>query len=125
MSSRGIYSDLVTKRISAAEWAQSQRDGLSEKEFQAQVVSLARTLGWMTYHTFNSQRSNPGFPDLVMVRGERVVFAELKSEKGRVSEAQKEWLAALNVLADVPGSPVKVWMWRPSDWDDIVQTLAR
>lgn len=114
----------MTRRMSAAEWAQSQREGLSEKEFQAQVLSLARIGRWRVYHTFDSRRSEPGFPDLVLVRGERMIFAELKTEKGRVSAAQKGWLTALGVVADWPGSPLEVELWRPSDWDDIVRTLT-
>ena len=57
---------------------------LSEKEFQHQVCQLARLCGWRIYHVHFSQRSEPGFPDLVLVR-ERVVYAELKSETGEVT----------------------------------------
>ena len=48
------------------------------------VVDLARTLGWRVYHTYDSRRSQPGFPDLVLVR-ERILFLELKSETGKLS----------------------------------------
>jgi len=65
---------------------------LSEKEWQAQVVGLAKQLGWRgAYHTFDSRRSTSGFPDLVLVR-ERVVYIELKSEAGKVSPSQRRWL---------------------------------
>jgi len=67
----------------------------TEKEWQAQVVALARTLGWHgLYHVFDSRRSASGFPDLVLVR-ERVVYVELKSETGKVSPAQKQWIGWL------------------------------
>ena len=99
---------------------------MSEREFQdGHVVPLAVSCGWIYYHTHDSRRSPGGFPDLVLVRGGKLIFAELKSEKGRVSAAQKVWLAALKVVADLPGSPVEVWLWRPSDWHDIVRRLSR
>jgi hypothetical protein len=66
-----------------------------EKEHQAHVVQVARTLGWnLVYHTHDSRRSAHGFPDLVLVR-ERAVFVELKREKGRLKPEQAVWLRGL------------------------------
>lgn len=39
-----------------------------ERDFQAAVMELARLLGWRVYHTWDSRKSEPGFPDLVLVR---------------------------------------------------------
>ncbi|MGH2878933.1 MAG: VRR-NUC domain-containing protein [Solirubrobacteraceae bacterium] len=91
----------------------------TEKQFQTAVVEYAELNGWLVYHTYDSRRSNPGFPDLVMARGYRLVFAELKSEKGRESRAQTEWLDALGRATP------EVWLWRPSDWPEIEGVLAR
>ena len=55
-----------------------------------------------------------------MTRGGRVLFVELKTESGRVSEEQRGWLEA---LASCPGLECHVW--RPSDWDEIERTLRR
>lgn len=96
------------------------RGATSERDFQAMVVEIAQLLGWTTYHTFDSRRSDAGFPDLVLVRGDRLVFAELKSATGRVSAAQAAWLDQLRV---VPG--VEVFLWRPADWPTIEATLSR
>lgn len=82
------------------------------------VTQLARLHGWLVYHTYDSQRSEPGFPDLTMVRGGRVVFRELKREKGRVSPHQKVWLEALATA----GADAAVW--RPSDWEEIERCLT-
>jgi len=92
----------------------------SEKEFQGQVLRLARLCGWRVYHTFDSRRSAPGFPDLVMARPPVVMFAELKTETGRVRPEQRDWLEALR------GSEgVEVRLWRPSDWPEIEEALKR
>lgn len=83
---------------------------MSEAQLQAAVIECARALGWAVYHTHDSRRSEAGFPDLCMVRGNRLLFAELKSASGRVSDAQEGWLLALIET----GADVEVWY--PSDW---------
>jgi len=93
---------------------------LSEKHFQAQVVELARLSGWLCYHTHDSRRSVAGFPDLVMVRAPRVVFAELKSQAGRIRPGQGQWLEALG-----GSESVEARLWRPSDWPEIEEALRR
>lgn len=71
-----------------------------EKQLEQQIVGtktnpgLARILGWKAYHTLRSQGSEPGYPDWTLIR-ERVVWLELKTEKGVVSDRQVEWLRAL------------------------------
>ncbi|MEW6583441.1 MAG: VRR-NUC domain-containing protein, partial [Actinomycetota bacterium] len=58
------------------------RLALSEAAFQDQVVDLARLRGWLVYHTFDSRHSAAGFPDLILARGDRLVAAELKTQRG-------------------------------------------
>ena len=71
----------------------------SERQLQDHIVGTARALGWMVYHTHDSRRSEPGYPDLHLVHPVRglSLFRELKSTKGRISPAQKEWAHALRV----------------------------
>jgi len=90
---------------------------MTEREFQVHVTTVAEQLGWWTYHTHDSRRSEPGFPDLTLVRGTRLVFAELKREGGRVTPAQRR----VHVLLEGAGHLVRVW--RPSDWPIVVATL--
>jgi hypothetical protein len=52
-----------------------------------------------------------GFPDLVLVRDGRLLFVELKAERGKASPEQGEWLEA---LSGVHG--IEVCLWRPADW---------
>lgn len=101
----------------------------TEKDFQAAVIQYAKLQGFLVYHTHDSRRSEPGFPDLCMVRDGRLVFAELKTEKGRVSDAQMEWMSALakvsGVVTATSRNPVEVHLWKPSNWKLIEATLAR
>lgn len=93
----------------------------SEAVFQSHVTTFAKQLGWMVYHTHNSQRSEAGFPDLVMVRDERVVVAELKKVTGKVTPDQQKWLDAFRRIEHLRES---VFVWRPTDWPEIEATLG-
>lgn len=94
------------------------RGAITENELQGFVTTLARLHGWLVYHTYDSRRSEAGFPDLTMVRKDRVIFAELKSERGKVTQAQQTWLDALT-----GSGTVEVYVWRPSDLDDLEEVL--
>lgn len=91
---------------------------LTEKQFQAQVVALAKLCGWKCYHTHNSRHSAPGFPDLVLARRGQIVMAELKVGKNKPSAAQRDWLAELALC------PVIARLWYPEDWKEIEAILT-
>lgn len=91
---------------------------LTEKEWMSQVVHLARSLGWATYHPLISMRSQPGFPDLVMAK-DRVIFVELKTDKGKLSEHQERWREHLQ------NAGAEYHLWRPDDAPLVLQTLRR
>ncbi|RAX51284.1 VRR-NUC domain-containing protein [Arthrobacter sp. AQ5-05] len=83
-----------------------------EKPFQTRVIQLAKFHGFeLVYHTWNSQRSAPGFPDLVMVssRDKRILYRELKRTVGKVTPDQQAWLDALTACGQDAG------VWRPAD----------
>ncbi len=90
----------------------------TEKQFQAQVVGLARLCGWRVYHTHDSRRSEPGFPDLVLLKGVRAVVAELKVGRNTTTAEQREWLAAWRAAG------VETYEWRPADWPAIERLLT-
>ncbi len=105
-----------------------------EKEFQSQVIRYAELMGWQVFHDratnaprackhckrrLDIPRNDPGFPDLVMVRRPRVVFAELKSQRGLLTIAQRDW------LTDLRASGQEAYLWRPSDWREIERVLGR
>ena len=89
---------------------------ITEKEFQSRVVKFARLLNWAVYHTYDSRRSAPGFPDLVLVK-DRVLYRELKTEKGKLTDHQKVWAASLH------GAGADYSVWRPSQLKAIYAEL--
>ncbi len=113
----------------------------SEKQFQTAVIELAERLGWKAAHFNDSRREivnrksgerrlvgdkdARGFPDLVLLRDDRLVFAELKSDRGRLSQAQLDWIVRLERVESIPSSCVSVFVWKPPDWPWIETVLAR
>jgi hypothetical protein len=93
---------------------------ISEKAFQAQVLQLAQACGWKYYHPYDSRRSVAGYPDITLVRANRLLLVELKTERGRMSSAQQSWREAL-----LATGKVEYYLWRPRDWNEIVDVLAR
>ena len=87
---------------------------MTEKQFQSRVENMFRTLGFKVYHTYRSTRSEPGFPDLIMVLGRLQIVAELKRDGEQPTDDQIEWL---NAFSQIPGT--WVFLWRPSDMTGI------
>ena len=68
-----------------------------EREVQAAVKKLFRQIGAKVWDTSQTRRSHvtPGLLDLfVIVPGKKAFFFETKTPDGRVSAAQKDFLAA-------------------------------
>lgn len=102
---------------------------LSEAQFQRNVIQVAKLYGWLVDHT-PPMRSHSGDiytggltgkTDLVLFsqRGKGIIFAELKTETGRMSTAQC-WFKD---VIDMNGG--EHYVWRPSDMDAIVERLSR
>ena len=94
---------------------------VSEREFQQQFIALASLLGWtLRYHTYDSRRSREGFPDWVLVnrRLARVLFVELKTDTGKLTPKQAEWIATLKECGQ------EAYCLRPRDWP-MIQELLR
>jgi len=100
---------------------------ISEKVFTAQIIRMAQMFGWMTAHfrpgkqgsryVTAVQGDGVGFPDLVLIKPGRVIFSELKSEKGRLTPGQSHWLD----VAKAAG--VEAYVWRPSMINEIERQL--
>jgi len=68
---------------------------VSEKDFMAAVRQLAELFGWKVFHPLRMRGSSPGWPDLVLCRGRRLIFRELKTGRGKLTTDQRAWIAAL------------------------------
>jgi hypothetical protein len=90
---------------------------LSERQFMAEVQKYAKVMGWRWYHTYRSERSEAGFPDLVLIRRPRVVFAEIKAQRTPVTDAQRAWLEELRACGQ------EAYLWRPSDIEKLARIL--
>lgn len=90
---------------------------LTEEAFQQRILDYCRLRGLLAYHTHDSRRSVAGFPDLVIVGGDRILYRELKTNGGKLSADQEKWLVRLKAA----GGDASVW--RPHQWDLIVSIL--
>jgi hypothetical protein len=99
-----------------------RRPALSEAAFRKQVTDLATLCGWLVYYVPDSRRvTSAGYPDLTLVKykggNKRVIFAELKTDAGRVRPEQAVWVSALNAAGQT------AVIWRPKLWDAIKREL--
>jgi RecB family endonuclease NucS len=86
---------------------------MKERELQENVITCARLMGYtLIYHTWSSVHSPGGFPDLVLCKpsDKRIIYIELKSEKGKLTASQVEWLEGLHACGQ------ETYLFRPSDW---------
>lgn len=93
---------------------------MTEAELQRGVIELARVLGWrvahfrpaLTEHGYRTavQGDGRGFPDLVLVKPPRLMFVELKADRGSFGPDQAAWLGELELTA------AEVYVWRPAMW---------
>ena len=95
---------------------------ISELKFQDTIFEYVALRGWRCYHVTNvkGRLRGPGavgFPDLVLLRPPRLIFAELKNEVRGITAEQFLWLEALQK------TEAEVYLWRPSDWPEIEEIL--
>lgn len=99
---------------------------IAEKDMQDAIRMAALRNGWMFFHTHDSRRSDAGYPDCICVKAGRILFFELKAQKGRVSPQQRRWIAA---LSDVPMVLAAIVRPVPKDgelsFDDALEELTR
>ena len=115
-------------------------DDVSEREFLATIIDIAHMTGWLVSHqrpawTEKGYRTaiqgDAGFVDLVLLRDRHLIFAELKSSKGKLTADQVHWnvmLCDLSIWAcrterDETYFPVRYYTWRPQDIEKIKAVL--
>jgi hypothetical protein len=97
---------------------------LTEKEWDQQLfdrkTGLATMLGWNTWHVLRPKGSPAGLPDRLCWR-DRIIYVELKREKGKLSDAQ---VRVLTALARAGG---ETYVWFPADLEaarDVLQARS-
>jgi hypothetical protein len=94
-------------------------EGCSEGTFQDHLRMLALWGGWKYYHTRDSRKSDPDFPDTVCARAvAQLVVIECKVEGREATPGQLEWI---RLFAMIPG--VKAGVFYPGDWPQLVEVL--
>lgn len=99
---------------------------MTENELLTGVLDVCRLLGWRTIHlrparsatSWRTAVHGVGFPDVLAVRGSRIVAAELKVGRKQLTAEQGRW------LTDLAAAGADCHVWRETDYPDgIVEAL--
>lgn len=100
----------------------------NERELTDLVIDLCDELGWRCIHIRPAQTEKgwrtpvqgdgKGWPDIVAVRGIRMVVAELKHGRNKPTPEQELWLEAFRQVG------AEVFVWQTGDEDAIREVLA-
>jgi len=92
---------------------------VTEKDLREWVRDLCKLFGWKFLFTWTSIHSPKGMLDLFLINAEqkRVIFAELKTEKGKLTPEQQE------TFDDLKACGQEVYVWRPGDIEGIAEIL--
>lgn len=120
-------------RMSAAAFARLNAAKQNEHDFTNAVLAMAKLRGWKRMHVRPGRvirdgkekyetpfkADGKGWPDLFLIhRGTgRIVVAELKSEKGKPTPEQVDWLELFKRAG------VYAAIWTPLMWDEIDRVL--
>lgn len=92
---------------------------IDEASFQRLITDLAEWCGWHWTFNADSRRTQAGVPDLLLIREQRLVWREIKAERGKLRPAQLAFGQRLLRAGQDWG------VWRPSHWaTEIVPTLT-
>lgn len=84
----------------------------TERELSGWIVDLARKLGYLVHRdpTWRATATDAGYPDLTLIGHGRIVFAELKTEHGKLTDMQQDW------RCEIGETKAEYFTWRPSHW---------
>jgi hypothetical protein len=95
-----------------------EEPSMPENNFQAKVRKEALANGRLYYHTHDSRRSDPDFPDTVIAWPGNLFFWELKVGKNKPTQGQLNWVSILNTVSGVHAA-----VYYPSDWPKMLEIL--
>ena len=103
---------------------------ISEADFQDMISDLAHLCGYKVAHFRKARKKDgswitpvsadgKGWPDLILCNDKRksVIVTEIKSEQGKVTPEQQDWIDRLSQCG------IETHVWKPSQWDEIVLKL--
>ena len=99
----------------------------TEQAFLDWILHEAKKAGWKRAH-FRAARTKKGwvtpvsadgkgFPDVLLLKDKRLVVVEAKSESGKLSPSQYDWLEKFG------RAKAEVFCWTPSDRETILEVL--
>jgi VRR-NUC domain-containing protein len=91
---------------------------LTERQWQKEVVRLARYGGWLVFHVYEAKRVVAGWPDLQLLRPPEFVVVELKTADGKLTIDQED------ILRRFRACNIETHVWRPSDIRAVRERLA-
>jgi hypothetical protein len=89
-------------------WRGAEAGRMTEDQLLTVVRQRIRSHSLWGYHTYRSDRSDKGFPDLVIL-GCKILYRELKTETGKLTPAQ------LDVINRLTTAGADADVWRPAD----------
>ena len=84
----------------------TKRAQVPERAYQQTIVELLEATGWAVCHVYPLQTKHgwrtgttaKGWPDLVATRGPYIIAVEVKSDTGKATPDQLDWLARFAAL---------------------------
>ena len=91
---------------------------ITEAQWQKTVCDMLDIYHWRWYHANRPKWDKRGLPDLIAVRGTRLLFLELKTMTGKIRREQAEWIDTLRATGKA-----EVYVIRPCDGDYVEELL--
>ena len=90
-----------------------------ERRFMERIRTLAKAHSWKCFHVYDSRRSEPGWPDMILCDGVSLLGVEVKTNTGKLTPEQQIRLSLLEHAG------VETHIWKPKDWPLIEARLTR
>jgi hypothetical protein len=114
---------------------------MKERDFLNWVVEVARLHSWSVWHVpapmkagregkWVPAREAAGLPDLILMHDDppSLIFAELKGETGKLSEAQRDFLQMARHVSEYSGSSpnrrMNTYVWKPG-LEEFIETILK